>query len=568
MSGRTAIRSAGLLVALAWVAACSVPKLNELGPRRCDDQHACIAGYECVLGTCEPDPGSKVPGGDGGAGHDGGSGNDGGTGTSDGGQVGNDGGTDQGCSPGTFEPCDPGPGCGSGTRTCGPDRLFGPCVSEFAGATEVCNGKDDNCDGITDALPDGGALVEASCANTKGVCANAVRTCVGGAFGACDYGPQYESFERACDGLDNDCDGRVDVSRGIGPIASGVYQFDWALSDDGFRVLYLKGEISSGVMYQRYDRNWNPIGVTVNRANVPWGGHPRILSRGNESAVAFTGYDTSSGEHRILIARLDLAGNHLLTEGTGTGHAIFVNAGPHRTEALEIAYGTDGQSLVVFWLNQAGVFASSYDLDGVLISNRALLTSSAGVTISSMDVLPRSGGGFLVGLTVTDVNAGWSGGLALTVSGTLQTLATVRKDSVGAPHSVRLFPDPQSAAGLSMAWLSVEAPGQNLLLWSTRTPLTDPREQVWNVNFGSPEANLVGAAATATGSSYLMASPLATSLSYLYRYRTAAPSSFLQGRLDGFEADGFSVLWDPVETSWWIGYVAGGGIQLARVCGP
>ncbi len=50
------------------------------------------------------------------------------------------------------------------------------------------------------------------CPLTLGVCAAAVSSCTSGHWSTCDYGPDFEPTERRCDGLDNDCDGRVDRS--------------------------------------------------------------------------------------------------------------------------------------------------------------------------------------------------------------------------------------------------------------------------------------------------------------------------------------------------------------------
>jgi hypothetical protein len=73
------------------------------------------------------------------------------------------------------------------------------------GATEVCNGIDDNCNGATDEGNPGGGV---SCSTGKsGVCAAGTTSCSGGAV-VCNQNTQ-PSAEK-CDNLDNDCNGQTD----------------------------------------------------------------------------------------------------------------------------------------------------------------------------------------------------------------------------------------------------------------------------------------------------------------------------------------------------------------------
>ncbi|MDQ3030899.1 MAG: CAP domain-containing protein [Myxococcota bacterium] len=80
-----------------------------------------------------------------------------------------------------------------------------------AGA-EVCNGRDDDCDGTVDELP------SMSCGGSMGVCVPGIVECTGGAFPECTpmVGPSAET----CDGRDEDCDGTTDES--IAPMTCGT----------------------------------------------------------------------------------------------------------------------------------------------------------------------------------------------------------------------------------------------------------------------------------------------------------------------------------------------------------
>jgi len=99
--------------------------------------------------------------------------------------------------------------CKVGTQTCA-GGAWGACVGDVKPAAETCDNKDNDCDGTRD-----NGLTRAcysGAAATKGVgeCKGGTQTCTAGVWGACagEVTPKAE----ICDNKDNDCDGTKDDS--------------------------------------------------------------------------------------------------------------------------------------------------------------------------------------------------------------------------------------------------------------------------------------------------------------------------------------------------------------------
>ncbi len=234
---------------------------------RCGPDDACPTPYVCQRGFCRPE---EAPG------------------ACD-------------CRPGEERPCGGGKGeCTPGVQRCNMQGQWASCLGEGKPVAELCDNKDNDCNGVTDDVSLGDSP---ACGMNAGVCAGRVQACVAGQFQACmpsDYGPNYEPFERTCDTFDNDCDGNTDgiamlrILRTVGELEV----LGW---DAGFAVVYAYPDAGgSDVWAAAYDRRLQPVLGPVKLG----GGSSRIqlaaASAGNTVWAAWADPTDGGGELQLV----------------------------------------------------------------------------------------------------------------------------------------------------------------------------------------------------------------------------------------------------------------------------
>ena len=107
----------------------------------------------------------------------------------------------------------------NGALTCAAGHLI--CSGATEGVRELCNNLDDDCDGTIDDGVTQGCYDGAPATSGIGVCRAGFATCAAGVFGACanEVTPRAE----LCNGLDDDCNGAVDDAPGGGAITATCY---------------------------------------------------------------------------------------------------------------------------------------------------------------------------------------------------------------------------------------------------------------------------------------------------------------------------------------------------------
>ena len=109
--------------------------------------------------------------------------------------------------------------CRMGMHQC-TDGLWGPCVGQVLPEPELCDARDNDCDGRVDN--DLLSVCYQGPPGTAGVgeCREGTRQCIHGAWGMCE--DQVHPQPEICDGRDNDCNGEIDEGVCEGLCGDGI----------------------------------------------------------------------------------------------------------------------------------------------------------------------------------------------------------------------------------------------------------------------------------------------------------------------------------------------------------
>jgi hypothetical protein len=216
---------------------------------------------------------------------------------------------------------------------------------------EVCNGLDDDCDGVVDDHLTGAP----PCELDAGVCAGARHACIDGGFEptctALSYGTLFQAIETLCDGLDNDCDGRVDMSWPV-PLGSPADGFSWRNDGTGLQAVFTQG---TAVYWSRFDLAFHPIAGPVRLSDAgeaaQW---PVITSGGQQGLVAWVERVADGGQR----VRLGQVGDTGVLSWAGAAGTVETPASVGVPPSLTL--DATGTTAVVAWIGDGGWPATSW----------------------------------------------------------------------------------------------------------------------------------------------------------------------------------------------------------------
>ena len=151
--------------------------------------------------------------------------------------------------------------CAGGVTICKADQSGIECLKEREASIELCDDIDNDCDGQTDEGLSQPCWTGTAGARNMGICHDGTSNCTGGTWGTC-AGQQLPVGEK-CNFLDDDCDGLTDAAD-LGSIVNGAFPGDHPLCANQSGVC--AGATARAV--HCVGGSWQPCGAAEYAANA------------------------------------------------------------------------------------------------------------------------------------------------------------------------------------------------------------------------------------------------------------------------------------------------------------